>query len=410
MLELLLCSIVTVLPDYLYRRYAQGKRIGHEITLYSVWFELRWGITACAILTVSLITVIFYFHPSTINVMSFYRTVPVLPERAGRVAEIYVGLGERVEAGAPIFRLDDASQRAAAESARRRIAEVEAEMVVARSELAAAEGQLRQAESAFEQAEVELETRQELQRRDADTVAQREIDRLQVAADGRQGAVDAAIAARETVRISIETVLPAQKASAEAALAEAQVDLDKSVVRAGVTGTMEQFTLRIGDIVNPLMRPAGILVPEGAGTAALEAGFGQIEAQVLKAGMIAEVTCVSRPFKVIPMVVSQVQGQVAAGQLGPSDRLIDPAEAGPPGSITVLLEPLFAGGLDRVPPGSRCIANAYTSNHDRLEDEDLGPGERLFLHAVDTVGIVHAAILRFQALLLPVRALVLTGH
>ena len=52
MLELLLCSLLTILPDYLYRRYAQGKRLGKEITLYSVWFELRWGITACLMLTV----------------------------------------------------------------------------------------------------------------------------------------------------------------------------------------------------------------------------------------------------------------------------------------------------------------------------------------------------------------------
>ena len=38
MLELLLCSAVTVLPDFLYRRYWQGKRIGHEINLFSVWY------------------------------------------------------------------------------------------------------------------------------------------------------------------------------------------------------------------------------------------------------------------------------------------------------------------------------------------------------------------------------------
>ena len=41
MLEIILCSLVTVLPDYLYRRYRQGKRIGREITLFSVWYELR---------------------------------------------------------------------------------------------------------------------------------------------------------------------------------------------------------------------------------------------------------------------------------------------------------------------------------------------------------------------------------
>ena len=43
MLELLFCSMLTIFPDYLYRRFAQGKRIGKEITLFSVWFELRWG-------------------------------------------------------------------------------------------------------------------------------------------------------------------------------------------------------------------------------------------------------------------------------------------------------------------------------------------------------------------------------
>lgn len=36
MLEIILCSFVTILPDYLYRRYVQGKRLGREITLFSV--------------------------------------------------------------------------------------------------------------------------------------------------------------------------------------------------------------------------------------------------------------------------------------------------------------------------------------------------------------------------------------
>src|SRR6185437_16735432 len=91
MLEMLLCSLLTILPDYLYRRFVQGKRFGKEITFYSVWYELRWGITGCVILTVCLITVIFYNHPSTSNVTLFFRTVPILPETNGRVAEVFVG-------------------------------------------------------------------------------------------------------------------------------------------------------------------------------------------------------------------------------------------------------------------------------------------------------------------------------
>ena len=34
------------------------------------------------------------------------------------------------------------------------------------------------------------------------------------------------------------------------------------------------------------------------------AGFGQIEAQVMKVGMVAEATCISKPWVVIPMVVT----------------------------------------------------------------------------------------------------------
>ena len=52
MLELILCSMLTILPDFLCRRYVQGKRLGKEITFFSVWFELRYGIVACLMLTV----------------------------------------------------------------------------------------------------------------------------------------------------------------------------------------------------------------------------------------------------------------------------------------------------------------------------------------------------------------------
>ena len=103
--------------------------------------------------------------------------------------------------------------------------------------------------------------------------------------------------------------------------AEAQVDLDKTVVHAMVDGMIEQFTLRKGDIVNPFMRPAGILIPSEAGRKALIAGFGQIEAQVMKPGMIAEATCVAKPVTIIPMVVTEVKDFSRAGQAdGCADR------------------------------------------------------------------------------------------
>ena len=73
------------------------------------------------------------------------------------------------------------------------------------------------------------------------------------------------------------------------------------------------------------------------------------------------------------------------------------------------MEPLFAGELDRLPQGSTCIANAYTSNHDALQDPNIGGFHAFVLHAIDATGLVHALLLRLQALLLPVRTLVLGG-
>jgi multidrug resistance efflux pump len=400
--------MLTILPDYLFRRYVQGKRIGQDITLYTVWYELRWGITACLLLTVSLITMIFYFHPATKDATAIFRTVTILPETNGRVEEVFVGLNQKVEAGAPLFRLDSSKQEAALETARRLVAEVEAGMKVTQTELAGVDGQIKQAQGAYQTAVEEYEMKAQLLTNNA--VARREVERLVTTMDSLKGVLDSAVAKKQTLETKISTLLPAQKASADAALAQAQVELDKTIVRAGVTGTVQQFTLRRGDVVNALLRPAGILVPEGAGQGTLIAGFGQIEAQVMKKGIVAEATCIGKPFTIIPMVVTEVQDVIAAGQLRASDQLIDVQRMAQPGTLTVFLQPLFPGGLDSVPPGSSCIANAYTNNHDALADPNIGTVKGFALHMVDAVGLVHAMILRIQALLLPVQTLVFQGH
>lgn len=410
MVEILICSLLTILPDYLYRRYGQGKRFGHEITLYSVWFELRWGIVGCLMLTVALITVIFYNHPSTTNATLFFRTVPIVPEASGRVAEIYVRQGGKIGQGEPIFRLDDAKQQAAVEAARRKVGEVEAALAVAKVDILANEAKIQEARSSLQLALDELRTKQELKRRNDDVVAAREIERLENVVQGREATVAAATASREAAQARIAALLPAEKASAEAALAQAEVELAKTVVRAGVAGHIEQFALQIGDLVNPFMRPAGVLIPATAGRKALQAGFSQLEAQVLKVGMAAEVACISKPWTIIPMVVTDVQEFIAAGQFRAGDQLVDAQQVQRPGTVLVFLEPLYEGGLDGVFPGSSCVANAYSSNHELIASGKVGTFKALALHVVDATGVVHAVMLRIQALLLPVKLLVLTGH
>lgn len=410
MLELLLCSLVTVLPDYLFRRYRQGKRFGKEITFYSVWYELRWGITGCLMLTVALITMIFYYHPSTQSAALYFRTVPILPEGSGRVAEVNVSYSQEVKKGDVLFSLDNSKQQAALATAKSKVAEVDAAMISAKSDIVKAEAQIGEAKANLQQAKDELDVKSELQRRNPGIVPQRDIEKLQVVVDQRQSGLDAANAVKESAVLKVSTLLPAEKASAEAARNQAQVDLDKTYVRAGTDGRIEQFLVRPGDLVAQIMRPAGVLIPSDAGRGRLQAGFGQIEANVMKRGMFAEATCISRPWKIIPLVVTDVQDYIATGQFRAGETLIDPNTLRQPGSILVFLEPLYKGGLDGVTPGSSCIVNAYTSNHDEIADPKTGALKAFALHAVDATGLVHALLLRIQALLLPVKTLVLSGH
>ncbi len=86
------------------------------------------------------------------------------------------------------------------------------------------------------------------------------------------------------------------------------------------------------------------------------------------------------------------------------------AKLGAPGTVLALLEPLYQGGLDNVPPGSSCIANLYSNNHEQLQSKDIGTAKFVYLHIVDTVALIHALVLRLQAVVLPLKALVFGGH
>jgi hypothetical protein len=110
------------------------------------------------------------------------------------------------------------------------------------------------------------------------------------------------------------------------------------------------------------------------------------------------------------MVVTGVQNYIAAGQFRGGEQLIDAQQAARPGTLLVFLEPLYAGGLDGVTPGSSCIANGYSNNHDVIVAPETGTFKRVALHAVDALALVHALILRLQALVLPFQTLVFGGH
>jgi multidrug resistance efflux pump len=412
MLELMLCSLATMLPNYLILRFVYKKKWGKEINFFNMWHEYRYGLTTCAILTTALISLISYYHPTTTNVTAIFRTVTILAEATGRVKEVYVGNHQMVKQGDPLFRLDSSRQEAAVESAKSAILEVKAEFALAEASLMEVEGAVDSAKSQLAQAMDNLKRKQEIAKGGRGLISESEIETSRNQAASATGALDSANARRAEAQAKITTSLPARQKSAEDKLEQAKVDLEKTVVYAGTSGVMAQMMLEPGDIVSSMIRVAAILIPEGRGSGAqaVQAGFNQLAAPVVKKGTVAELSCMTRPFKTIPMVVTDVQLQIAAGQIRPSDQIIDLQDRAKPGTLTVTMEPLYENGLEGINPGSKCVANAYTSNHELLASGTLGTMDTLYYHMVDTVGLAHALILRIQVLMAPVQVLVFAGH
>jgi multidrug resistance efflux pump len=232
-------------------------------------------------------------------------------------------------------------------------------------------------------------------------VSVREVEELANAVDSAQGALLVAEANREAIAAQLGEALPAQQVTARAQLAEAQVLLEQTEVAAGVNGRVEQFVLKPGDFVSPVLRPAGILVPDLDEERRFTATFDQISAQVVKPGAFSEMTCFSKPFAIIPMRVTDVQPDIPSGQFRPTDNLVDGMQQRAPGRFVAQLTPIWPDQVADIPRGANCIGNVYT----------VPPhGAGLFMHVVGTTGVVHAAGLRLRALLAPLNTLVLTGH
>ena len=169
-------------------------------------------------------------------------------------------------------------------------------MGVARADVVKADGQLKSATSARQQTLDELETKRRALPAQSRERSFREIERTGPCARAKWVSLPPPPlrTKRAEERIEPHSCSKGERRSRRWRKPKLSWIRRSSVL--GVSGRVEQFTLRVGDIVNPLMRPAGILIPEGAGQQGLQAGFDQIEAQIMTIGMAAEVTCVLKAF------------------------------------------------------------------------------------------------------------------
>ena len=125
--------------------------------------------------------------------------------------------------------------------------------------------------------------------------------------------------------------------------------------------------------------------------------------------MIAEATCISKPWKIIPLVVVDAGLASPPARTGPREQLIEVQNA-----VKPVRSCRHGAALQGRPRGSRRARAASHHVHDHgndvIADPKTGTMKGIALHVVDATGLVHALLLRIQAILLPIKTLVLAGH
>jgi RND family efflux transporter MFP subunit len=152
----------------------------------------------------------------------------------GKVTEVLIEEGQRVEEGAVLARLDDT--------------EVKAQLALSRAQLAAARTQVAEIQAQLQQAERDHERQEELYRRQL------------VAAQS----LDAAVAQRDTMRAKLVAAQEQIKVSQQS-VDVAQVQLDNTVIRAPFSGVVVAKSAQPGEMISP-MSAGGSFTRTGIGT------------------------------------------------------------------------------------------------------------------------------------------------
>jgi HlyD family secretion protein len=201
--------------------------------------------------------------------------VLVAPEVSGVVAELRVADGARVEAGALLFRLDDARYQAeadrAAAAARAAAARFDDAAAGGREpEIKAARDMLAQATATAREADENLARIRSLF--DRGVVARARLDTAEAAANSAAARVselrERVTLAELPARENLLAALAAEAEAADAALAAARDALGDTRVAAPADGTVERVLRRPGETAGPAA-PVVRFLPDGARIAVL---------------------------------------------------------------------------------------------------------------------------------------------
>jgi multidrug resistance efflux pump len=244
--------------------------------------------------------------------------VELLPEQAGRIAEVLVAAGDEVKRGQVLLRLDSARQEreVALAEADRALALAELERLkngARREEREEANALVRAAHARLIQAEQTWKRIQPLRHGDAITL--QDVDNQQAAVDTSRAELEAARArlmqieapAREDEMRAAE----ARVAAAQAKLDLANINLTKTALCAPHRGRVLDVNVEAGEMTGP-DAPHPLVVLADTTTIRVRAFVEELDAPRVRVGMEAEVKADGLPNTVFPGRVVSISPRMVA--------------------------------------------------------------------------------------------------
>jgi multidrug resistance efflux pump len=272
-----------------------------------------------------LLLIMNYNHPFTKNARIYFAVTPVLPAVRGRVIEVPAQANAPLKEGDVLFRIDPKPYQYVVDQKRALLAEADQNVKQLKASLDQATAAAERVNAQLTLAQQNYDRQEELFEKKV--VAKATLDDATRNLEASRQTWVGAKAEEERARLAYSSNIEGVNttvARLQAELADAEYDLDQTVMRSPSQGFVTQLALRPGMYVVPApLRPVMAFVNTDIRDQGLGAAFQQNSLQRVKAGDEAEVAFDAVPGRVFKGKVRIVLDAIAAGQIQPSGALID---------------------------------------------------------------------------------------
>lgn len=314
----------------------------------------------------TLILLMNYNHPFTAIGSQVYNTTPIVSSVRGKVIEVDAEPNQPLKQGDILFRIDPLPYEAA--------------VVQKKAALAAAEQDVLRLESAYKQASaatIKVQAERDQAQREADRYQKgfkrgaftaQQADTTRQAYRAAQAALEVAQAQQKEAQIAFETEIDGENttvARIRAELAQAEFNLDETIVRAPTDGYVTQLALRPGMMAVPLpLAPVMTFVHTEEKYYA--GAFRQNSLQRLRAGFEAEFVFRALPGKVFKGEVVEVLPAIAEGQIQARGALLGTQAFNTQGRVLVKLRITDDMNDYALPLGSNVEIAVYSDSFEHV--------------------------------------------